>query len=137
MVATYPSYMNETPDTKQSFAAIMGDTCTALRDVMRTSKKRKPLLSSATFQAVFTTLKHYIQAILVLHGALMLSRFGVDQHEQQQLYTKILVGVLYAIFYLCSAVGTRNSHKLSCLFHSDKVRGPSGAAKQRRVHAPN
>jgi len=51
----------------------------------------------------------------------MLSRFGVDQHEQQQLYTKILVGVLYAIFYLCSAVGTRNSHKLSCLFHSDKM----------------
>ena len=61
MVATYPSYMNETPGTKQSFTAIMGDTCGALAVLLHDGRKRRPLLASACFQAVFTTLKHYIQ----------------------------------------------------------------------------
>jgi MFS family permease len=74
MVSTYPSYMNETPNVKKSFFAIMGDTCTALKDVAQTKDKAKPLLSSSSFMAVFTTLKHYIQPIMVLYDALMLSK---------------------------------------------------------------
>ena len=35
---------------------------------------RNPLLSSSTFMAVFTTLKHYIQPIMVVYGASMLAR---------------------------------------------------------------
>ena len=81
MVATYPSYMNETPEVKQSFSAILSDTGDALRSVMRDPITRKPLLSSSTFMAVFASLKHYIQPILAIHGAQMLSgwRVATDQ----------------------------------------------------------
>ena len=34
---------------------------------------------------------------------------------------QLLVGLLYAAFYLCSAAGTRHSHALACLFSSDKM----------------
>jgi MFS family permease len=74
MVSTYPSYMNETPNVKKSFFAIMGDTGTALEDVSQTKDKAKPLLSFSSSMAVFTTLKHYIQPIMVLYDALMLSK---------------------------------------------------------------
>ena len=70
----------------------MGDTCTALRDVLQHSRKRKPLLSSSSFQAVFTLLKHYIQPIMVLNGAAMLSGWGVVDEAQQALYTKVRRG---------------------------------------------
>lgn len=121
LVASYPSYMNETPAVKSSFFAIMGDTLNAMKELLQDPMRWKPLLSSSSFQAVFTTLKHYIQPILVINGATMLSQWGVEDEQQRQLHTKILLGALYAIFYLCSAVGTHNAHKLKCLFHSDKM----------------
>lgn len=120
MVATYPSYMNETPEVKQSFSAILSDTGAALRSVMRDPITRKPLLSSSTFMAVFASLKHYIQPILAIHGAQMLSGWRVAP-EQRPTYVKVLIGVLYAVFYLCAAVGTRNSHRLKACFRSDKM----------------
>jgi hypothetical protein len=107
-------------DAKQSFTAIMGGTCAALRDVLHQPIKRKPLLSAAAFQAVFATLKHYIQPIMVINGANSLARWGISE-ESRPACTKVIIGVLYATFYLCSAVGTRNSHKLKCVFTSDKM----------------
>lgn len=121
MVATYPSYMNETPRTKQSFCSILGGTFTATRELFKDPTKRNPLISSASFQSVFSTLKHYIQPILFFNGAAILQRWGVEDLGQQKVYVKLLVGMLYAVFYLCSAFGTRNSHKLKCIFRSNKM----------------
>jgi len=120
LVASYPAYMNATPDTKGSVRDIVADTSDALRLLASDPHRRRPLLSSASFQAVFSSLKHYIQPILALHGAGILAAWGVPE-DQQLLGTKVLVGVLYALFYLCSAAGTRHSHALSCVFKSDKM----------------
>ena len=35
-----------------------------------------------------------------------------SQQNSTTFPNKVLIGVLYAIFYLCSAVGTANSHRL-------------------------
>ena len=120
MVATYPSYMNETPEKKQSAVAIARETAGALRSVMREPRTRKPLLASSTFTAVFTSLKHYIQPIMVANGAAMLAGFGVAA-SRRPAGVKVLIGVLYAVFYLCSAFGTRNAHRLKHFFRSDKM----------------
>lgn len=120
LIAAYPPYMNETPATKQDAAAILRDTRAAMADVLREARTRKPLLASSTFMAVFTTLKHYIQPIMVVYGGGMLAAWEVPV-EARPLWTKVLIGVLYAVFYLCSAVGTRNSHRLRACFHSDKM----------------
>lgn len=121
MVATYPSYMNETPERKQSFRAIVRDTRGAMADVLlRAAPTRNTLLASSTFMAVFTTLKHYIQPIMVQRSDSMLAAWGVPA-ERRPLGTKVAIGVLYAIFYLCSAAGTRHSHRLKACFRSDKM----------------
>ena len=112
--------MNETPAAKQSFRAIVADTAKALRQVMADRATRRPLLSSASFMAVFATLKHYIQPILVTSGAAMLAGWGVPEKERP-LQCKVLIGIMYAVFYLCSAVGTANSHRLKCLFRTEKM----------------
>jgi hypothetical protein len=77
LVATYPSYMNETADVKKNCAAIMGDTFRALKVVFKKPETRKPLLSSASFMALYTQLKHYIQPIMVVYGGKMLTRWQV------------------------------------------------------------
>eukprot|EP00935_MAST-01C_sp_MAST-1C-sp1_P001618 g1618.t1 len=64
LVATYPSYMNDTPDVGKSCGAICGDTGHALKLVFRKAETRRPLLSSASFMALYTQLKHYIQPIM-------------------------------------------------------------------------
>jgi hypothetical protein len=35
--------------------------------------------------------------------------------------TKVVIGVLYALFYLVSAVGTKNSYRLKYFFYSQKM----------------
>jgi MFS family permease len=78
LVATYPSYMNETPDTKKNCSAIMGDTFRALVLVFKKGETRRPLLSSSSFMALYTQLKHYIQPIMVVYGGKMLTRWDVS-----------------------------------------------------------
>ena len=112
--------MNDTPGTKQTFSEIVVDTRVALKEVLRRRATRKPLLSSSCFMAAFATLKHYIQPVLAESGEAMLASYGVDE-STRPLGTKVTIGVLYAIFYLCSAVGTRNSHRLKCVFTSHKM----------------
>lgn len=45
LIATYPTYMNETPDKKLSAREILRDTNTAMADVLRERGTRKPLLA--------------------------------------------------------------------------------------------
>jgi hypothetical protein len=47
-------------------------------------------------------------------------RVQVPADEQVQM-TKIVIGVLYAVFYLVSAFGTKNSHRLKYFFYSQKM----------------
>lgn len=120
LVATYPAYMNEIrPDAKRSLKRICVDTKRALGTLMCTGRSRRAVLSASLFLAIYTTLKHYVQPIVKVHGASMLRAFGVPA-DRVPAGKNVLLGVIYAIFYLVSSVGTRNSWRLKACFRSPK-----------------
>ena len=123
LVASYPSYMNdvsiEVSKKKRSVTEIGYDTWIALRTLMTTSRSRRAVLSAATFLGLYTTLKHFIQPIVKVHGASILEAWGVPGTHVDD-GKKILLGCVYAIFYVVSAVGTRNSWRLKSIFRSPK-----------------
>ena len=62
-------------------------------------------------------LKHFIQAIVLLYGAV---GFGYESWEGHEENRTILLGVTYGVFYFTSSPVTKNAHRVQGKFDSGK-----------------
>lgn len=92
---------------------------TQLKELNKNLKLKKVLSSSAIFASIFSTIKDYIQPILIL---LFLSRdTGLLLSFTENDMIKIYLGVLYGIFYIFSSISTRNIYRLANRFGSHRL----------------
>ncbi len=108
LIVSYPNSLNgEGITTNESFFKTMKSH---LSDVLKRPVLRKILLSSASFEAVFKSIKDYIQPILevliISSGFLLIQTMTPDEN------LKIVLGVSYGMIYIISAFASKSAYKL-------------------------
>ena len=87
-----------------------------LAGILKQPMLRKILLSSASFESVFKSIKDYIQPILemmiVSSGLVLISTMTPDEN------LKVILGMSYGIIYILSATAARRAYRLKKLMSS-------------------
>lgn len=113
LIATYPSYMNEHKERETNFWKEMGlgfkDMFVAFKD----KKLRKGVFSSSTYDAIFKSLKDYIQPVIKIYILLIIANVGFGSGiaglDNDDIIT-IILGAMYSLFYLISSISSRNAY---------------------------
>lgn len=113
LLSTYPSYMNESTDKEHRNIKDFVSGFKDLRIIFRNRKLGKALLSSTTHDAIFKTLKDYIQPIMKLTFGTVIAVFIVNPTQDQlDFYIPVIIGLMYTVFYFISAFTSRNSYRV-------------------------
>ncbi len=122
LIASYPSYMNERVATDTSLFKEFGKGFKDIFTAMKSSRMRKGIFSSSSYDAVYKSLKDYIQPILKIYIVVVLLNVGLksDLKISEDDIIKIILGVMYSIFYLLSSVSSLNAYRIKKLFKKSK-----------------
>jgi len=119
LIMTYPDCLNEKKGDIQTRKEFWFFGLKQVSNIMKHNDQLSLLMSSATFDSVFKSMKDYIQPIL---GLFILSTgIGVFGHLNKTQSLNLYLGSLYALFYIFSSIGTRNVFRLTNKFGSIKV----------------
>jgi len=123
LIATYPKYMNQHTPNETSFLKEMGkgfkETIGALKDI----RLRKGIFSSSSYDAVYKGLKDYIQPIMIFYIAAVTASLGFSSSRinlSEDNFIKIILGSVYSVFYLVSAVSSMNAYRIKNLIGNAK-----------------
>ncbi len=123
LIASYPSYMNDHQPITGGYWNQIKIGFKGVGPTLKSKSIRKALFSSAIYDAIYKTLKDYIQPIMIFLIAIFLSQIGKDgvSIETRDIYISIFLGGIYCIFYLISALSSKNAFKVKKLFHHAKT----------------
>jgi MFS family permease len=108
LISSYPSYMNERLNTSFSIKEFGLHMVKSVKYGFHEKKVRKLLISSATFNGWFKTLKDYVQFIILLVPLTAFASLSLTDDENNRVY----LGVIYAFIYLVAAITSRNTYRL-------------------------
>lgn len=111
LIATYPSYLDEQMEAKPGFSGFFESSFVKLKSIFGNKPLRKILLSSSLYDGIFKSVKDYIQPILelIILGSLVSGTFALDGAD----VLKVTLGITYGIFYVFSALASRNVYRLN------------------------
>ncbi len=113
LILSYPNYLNTKTKHKFSFSEFLQGTLLVIATSVKEVKLRKVLLDSASYNAIFKTIKDYIQIIIF---ALLISSIGNEDNS-----IEIIIGIVYAGMFILSAIASRYSHLLLTKISKDKL----------------
>jgi hypothetical protein len=89
--------------------------------LLKDKKLAKGLFSSSSFNGVFKSIKDYIQPILEIFIIILIADFALNSNKStQEVFLAVLLGILYALFYIISSFSSKNAHKFERQFKSSK-----------------
>jgi len=111
LILSYPGSLNDATDSRLSIKVMYTETSERLKSIGRSRNMLRTMTSSSLFDAVFKSVKDYIQPILqtAVLGAATLSIFNLDQDET----IKVSLAIIYGVMYLISSFSTRYVYKLN------------------------
>jgi len=116
LIATYPKYMNRSsPDDHSNLKTLMKKSVKNIGEMLKSVDLRKSILSSSSYDAIFKGLKDFIQPIMTFLIVFLCVDLQLAESNQED-YTKLILGILYAIVYLMSSFSSRNAYRFSNLF---------------------
>jgi MFS family permease len=122
LILTYPKYMNRNAhqDKNLSHKEEFFQSFKGLKVLFIDHKLSKGLFSSSVYNSIFKSLKDYIQPIMQLTILFLLADLGLTiSTYNQDFYLAIILGLIYALFYLVSSYSSKNSYKFE-----EKIRSP-------------
>ncbi len=121
LISTYPKYMDKPKDSaKQN---IIKELLIGIKNTgkyMKQKKLRNGLISSSSFDAVFKSLKDYIQPLIQVYIGVLLVKWRLEGKLGEVDGIAIVLGLLYTIFYLISSISSKNSYRAEKWFKSPK-----------------
>ncbi len=123
LIASYPSYMNDHQPITGGYWNQLKFGFKGVKPTLKSKRIRKAILSSAIYDAIYKTLKDYIQPIMVIIISIFLIQIGKEgiDIETKDIYISIFLGGIYCIFYLISSLSSKNAFKVKKLFHNAKT----------------
>ena len=111
LIATYPSYMNESSPKKSSYWKDFIAAFSGLKIVVTDRRLRKGLLSMSFYDGIYKSLKDYIQPIIKLYIAILLVNLALASSPlEEEFYLTLVLGLIYATFYLLSSFSSKNAY---------------------------
>ena len=123
LIASYPSYMNDHQPITGGYWNQLKIGFKGVGPTLKSKKIRKAIFSSAIYDAIYKTLKDYIQPIMVIFISIFLVQIGKDENDTEttNIYISIILGGIYCIFFLVSSLSSKYAFKLKELFHHAKT----------------
>jgi MFS family permease len=123
LIATYPKYMNEHKPRKTTFWKEMGKGFKDIFVAFKDRRLRKGAFSSASYDAIYKSLKDYIQPIIKIYIIVILANFGLANNSSiltPDNLIIIILGSMYSLFYLLSSFSSRYAYIVRNWFKSVK-----------------
>lgn len=109
----YPKEVDGERLTQVSLAALARHTWTSLVEAVRRPALRRLVIESMGFEGVFDAAKDYLQPVLKAAALAAAAHWlAVDRFTETQ-KGAMLIGPVYFVIYLLTAVGSRQSHRLA------------------------
>jgi MFS family permease len=116
LIISYPPSLNEPIETKFSFKKIIIFSIEKFQNMVNNTMLRKVVLSSSIFDAIFKSLKDYIQPIL--SNLILASGTYIISSIDAEVQLKIALGIIYGVIYIFSAGVSRNIYRLNTKWSS-------------------
>ncbi len=110
LILSYPDDLNEKQMTQVKFLDFIKLSKDNLIDIFKQKFLLKIVLSSATYDGIFKTIKDYIQPILLVLIAV-----------ESEKTVKVILGIIYGLFFLFSSLASRNVYKIRNKFDASKL----------------
>jgi MFS family permease len=115
LIATYPSYMNERISDGKGFWKEIGRGFKDMFLAFRNTRLLRGIFSSSSYDAVYKSLKDYIQPIIKIYIILLIANLGLNLESwnlSEDNFISIILGIMYSIFYLISSFSSRNAYRV-------------------------
>ncbi|MHA1592288.1 MAG: MFS transporter [Candidatus Heimdallarchaeaceae archaeon] len=123
LIATYPKYMNEHKPRETTFWKEMGKGFKDIFIAFKDRRLRKGAFSSATYDAIYKSLKDYIQPIIKIYILVIIANFGLTFNSSiltSDNLIIIILGSMYSLFYLLSSFSSKYAYIIRNWFKSVK-----------------
>lgn len=118
LIRSYPDNLDERKENNLSLKKFMIDSVNQLKKIWSNKVLKKVLISSSLYDAIFKTIKDYIQPIL---KAIILSAAVYEVgHLNSDEIIKIYLGIIYGVFYIFSSFASKNVYRLNKSYKSEK-----------------
>ena len=111
LILSYPARFNEKEESDFKFSNFFNEMFGSLKTIVTDQEKMRIMLSSSSFDAIFKSIKDYIQPIL--QGVLLVSPILLFKNLSSQDTLELSLAIIYGFFYIFSAIGSRNVYRLS------------------------
>jgi len=108
----YPAALDGERHAGTSFACVAAHLRESLSVSFRKPSLRRLIFESMGFEGVFKAAKDYLQPILKSAALPLTAALLLTEGLQDQQKTALLVGPVYCVLYILSAVASRNAHRL-------------------------
>ena len=117
LVLSYPKYLNEKEEVSFNLKDFFHENIASVKYAFTTKKLNRYIIESSAYNAVFKTIKDYIQPIMIAIGlsVILFSDFNIDDN------LKIYIGLIYAIAQLISVYVSRYAYKLERKIPNDII----------------
>ena len=123
----YPKELDARAEKPPSLGAAFAHMVESIRVTLREKRMRRLVMESMGFDAVFDSVKDYLQPVLAtaaVSAAAMLTVASVDEWSDTR-KTALLVGPVYFVLHLLASAASRNAHRAS-----DAAGGEERAARR-------
>ncbi len=111
LILSYPNTLNERVETNISIGKFFLNSINQLKSIFKNRALFKPLFSSSLYDSIFKALKDYIQPILKIAMSTFTISFLIRFTPPQRV--KIILGIVYGLFYIASSWASRNVYRLN------------------------
>jgi MFS family permease len=118
LIWSYPDYLNESLKNEFKWSDFFKESLNSIKSIFINKKLRIILISSSFYDAIFKSIKDYIQPIL---SVLIMASFIETTIEVKEMKLKIYLGLIYGIFYIFSSFASKNVYKLTDRYSSSKL----------------
>lgn len=116
-IACYPDYLNNNEEHDMSIKQIFIHTLKSVKKSFRDSRIRKLIVQSMGFEGVFEVTKDYLQPILKAQALVIAALLLIPEKNS----TAIIVGAVYFVLHIASAMTSKRAHLFADLFRSEKT----------------
>lgn len=117
LILSYPDYLNKKDDSLITFKGFIYSMFKLVYDTMLEKKTRRILLDSSLYNAMFKTIKDYVQPILEMLMLGMIIFIVLDSNQN----VEVILGITYAVIFFISSFASRYSYILINKFKRDAV----------------
>ncbi len=119
LIWSYPDSLDEARHGKLSLKQFFSLGIAQVKNILFNKKLNRILISSSLYDAIFKSIKDYIQPILKI--TILATAASQIKGLEGEDVLKIYLGIIYGVFYIFSSISSRNVYRLNKVVKSDKL----------------